>query len=194
MAREGAPKGAAMEALTSDTAVQVAVAVVVIAGCTFIASKLAKPAQPASACGSGCAPSTATAGGGGGGPSLQVLAEGLPVRGRPPPGAHPRLLFSPWRGRWCAQENPPRALAAALKSALGLDATPVLLALGEGKTVVRLGSAADATKLAALTTARVLGVEVGLTPYGGAAPAPAAAAACKPKPKPAPAAAAAAGG
>ena len=61
--------------------------------------------------------------------------------------------------------------------------------------MVRLGSAADATKLAALTTARVLGVEVGLTPYGGAAPAPsAAAAACKPKPKPAPAAAAAAGG
>ena len=72
----------------------------------------------------------------------------------------------------------------------------MLLALGEGKTVVRLGSAADATKLAALTTARVLGVEVGLTPYGGAAPAPsAAAAACKPAaPKPAPAAAAAAGG
>ena len=100
---------------------------------------LSTPPISAALCG-GLVGGEAKGGSGAPAPPVQVVAKGLP-------------------------ENPPRALAAALKAALGLEATPVLLALGERRTLVRVGCAADASKLAALSSARVLGVNVEFSPF-----------------------------
>jgi len=105
----------------SDSLTQVVVAFVVIAGCTLIARQFDDPKGSAAAGGGAAAAPAQRVAG-----SMQVSIENLP-------------------------NNPPRALAAALKVYLGLDATPVVVSPG----VVRLGSKADVMRCKPGTTAMV---------------------------------------
>jgi len=97
-----------------DNWTQLVVAVVVIASCTLVARLFdePKPHQAAAP-----AVSEAAAGSPASAAPMQVVIEGLP-------------------------DNPPRALAGALKASLGLEATPVVVAKGS-RAVVRLATMSD---------------------------------------------------
>lgn len=123
--------GSQMEMLkkldASDNFTQLVVAVVVIASCTLVARLFDEPKKANSA------ESTAVAAAAAGIPvatgAMQVSIEGLP-------------------------DNPPRALAGALKTAMGLEATPVVVAAGP-RAVVRLATMSDFRRCSP-QTARVM--------------------------------------
>ena len=111
----------------NDNFTQLIVAVVVIASCTLVARMFDEPKQSNSAESTPVA--AAAAGNAVSTGAMQVCIEGLP-------------------------DNPPRALAGALKTAMGLEATPVVVATGP-RAVVRLATMGDLRRCSP-QTARVM--------------------------------------
>lgn len=110
----------------ADNFTQLVVAVVVIAGCTLVARLFDDP-KPQSVASPAAAESTVASTVSSG--PMQICIEGLP-------------------------NNPPRALAGALKTAMDLEATPVVVATGP-RAVVRLATMNDFRKCSP-QTARIM--------------------------------------